>query len=371
MKPENVFVTKREGGDFVKIVDFGIAKMSDVETPGAPGRKLTKTGMIFGTPEYMSPEQAAGKPLDHRVDIYAIGVIFFEMLTGRVPFVGDTFIGILTQHMFEEPPRMREVNSALEAPEPVEAFVARALAKDPAARFQTCTEMLEELELLRRGEELKGGTFVGFGEPVKYKPKHARHVAPENAVTAEFPSARPPAPSPGSSRGAVIGVLVGVAVVGAGAAALYATQAGGASSVEGPGTVIAAPPIDAGAPAVLAAAEIDAGAERPTPVDAGPRMVAVHVATSQDGARVWVVDRGDVCTETPCSFESEAGVAITLRARRGRAEGELAITPEADTHVTIALVARRPTKSGGDPGGSDPGGGHGDLKIPDVFRHPR
>ncbi|HSN84835.1 MAG TPA: serine/threonine-protein kinase, partial [Polyangiales bacterium] len=70
MKPENIFLTKRDGvGDFVKIVDFGIAKMSDIETDGAPGRKLTKTGMIFGTPEYMSPEQAAGKDLDHRVDV--------------------------------------------------------------------------------------------------------------------------------------------------------------------------------------------------------------------------------------------------------------------------------------------------------------
>src|SRR5262249_12178392 len=70
MKPENIFLTKRGAReDFVKIVDFGIAKMSDVETVGIPGRKLTKTGMIFGTPEYMSPEQAAGKELDHRADI--------------------------------------------------------------------------------------------------------------------------------------------------------------------------------------------------------------------------------------------------------------------------------------------------------------
>ncbi len=74
MKPENIFLTERDGRrDFVKIVDFGIAKMSDIETEGAPGRKLTKTGMIFGTPEYMSPEQAAAEELDHRVDGYALG----------------------------------------------------------------------------------------------------------------------------------------------------------------------------------------------------------------------------------------------------------------------------------------------------------
>ena len=79
MKPENIYLVRRDDhSEFVKIVDFGIAKMSDIETDGAPGRKLTKTGMIFGTPEYMSPEQAAGKALDHRVDVYAMGVILYE-----------------------------------------------------------------------------------------------------------------------------------------------------------------------------------------------------------------------------------------------------------------------------------------------------
>jgi serine/threonine protein kinase len=62
--------------------------------------------MIFGTPEYMSPEQAAGKPIDHRVDVYAAGVILYEMFAGRVPFVGDSFMGVLTQHMFEQPPKI-------------------------------------------------------------------------------------------------------------------------------------------------------------------------------------------------------------------------------------------------------------------------
>ena len=107
---------------------FGIAKMSDIETPGEPGRKLTKTGMIFGTPEYMSPEQAAGKPLDHRVDVYALGVILYELTTGRVPFVGDSFMGILTQHMFEDPPPLREVNPQAKVSSELELVIARALS---------------------------------------------------------------------------------------------------------------------------------------------------------------------------------------------------------------------------------------------------
>ena len=142
IKPENIFLVNRaDEHDFVKIVDFGIAKMSDIETEGEPGRKLTKTGMIFGTPEYMSPEQAAGKELDHRVDIYAIGAILFECLTGRVPFVGDSFMGILTQHMFEEPPPLREVNPKVEVSAELEMVVYKALAKDPADRYQTMAEL--------------------------------------------------------------------------------------------------------------------------------------------------------------------------------------------------------------------------------------
>jgi serine/threonine-protein kinase len=81
----------------VKVLDFGIAKV------GGASCKLTKTGMIFGTPHYMSPEQAAGQAVDRRTDIYALGVIMYEMFAGRVPFDGDTFMGILSKHMFQEP----------------------------------------------------------------------------------------------------------------------------------------------------------------------------------------------------------------------------------------------------------------------------
>ncbi|HJL19171.1 MAG TPA: serine/threonine-protein kinase, partial [Sandaracinaceae bacterium LLY-WYZ-13_1] len=167
MKPENIFLTERDGRtDFVKLVDFGIAKMSDIETPGAPGRKLTKTGMIFGTPEYMSPEQAAGKELDHRVDIYALAVIMFEMITGRVPFVGDTFMGILTQHMFEDPPALVDVNPHVDVPAPVADFIYRGLSKEADARYQTCAEMAEALQAALAGRSTGAATYLGYGDPV-------------------------------------------------------------------------------------------------------------------------------------------------------------------------------------------------------------
>ena len=137
MKPENIFLIEREGRpDFVKVLDFGIAKVSSM---GDGERRLTRTGMIFGTPEYMSPEQAQGHLPDHRVDIYALGVIMYEMLTGQVPFKADTFMGILTKHIFETPSRPSEVNPAIGGG--VEEIILKAMSKDREHRFHSMSEM--------------------------------------------------------------------------------------------------------------------------------------------------------------------------------------------------------------------------------------
>lgn len=134
LKPENVFLIG--AGTFeVRIVDFGAAMM-------AGATRLTKAGIVFGTPHYMSPEQAAGKPVDHRADVYALGIILYEMITGRVPFEGDTYMGVLTQHMFAAPTPpselVPELGGKLGA---LEAVVLRALEKDPEARFATMQEL--------------------------------------------------------------------------------------------------------------------------------------------------------------------------------------------------------------------------------------
>ena len=139
MKPANVFCLDRPGRDLIKVLDFGIAKLVGPEQ-GA-GHGLTRTGMLFGTPEYMSPEQAQGEAHDHRVDIYALGVILFEMLTGAPPFRADTFMALLGKHIYEAPPRPSEVAPRAEIPGAVEAVVLKALQKDPDLRFQTMTEM--------------------------------------------------------------------------------------------------------------------------------------------------------------------------------------------------------------------------------------
>jgi serine/threonine-protein kinase len=144
LKPENVYLVDFLGDhDFVKLLDFGIAKVTDMS--GAPtdegARKLTKTGMLFGTPEYMSPEQARGDKVDHRVDIYAMGVILFQLVCNTVPFKAENFMGVLSQHLTEEPPQIApEVFDKIGAPRALAEVIDKALVKDRDQRYQTIDE---------------------------------------------------------------------------------------------------------------------------------------------------------------------------------------------------------------------------------------
>ena len=141
MKPENIFLVQREGQPhFVKILDFGIAKVMGLD-PNGP--RLTRTGMIFGTPEYMAPEQAEGKDTDHRADIYAVGCIMYHLITGQTPFVAESFMTMLTKHLMEDPvpPSVRRPDIAV-TPE-MDALVLKALEKDREKRWQSMAELLE------------------------------------------------------------------------------------------------------------------------------------------------------------------------------------------------------------------------------------
>jgi len=162
LKPENVMLVERAAdADFVKVLDFGIAKVpvgelsGSAPTPsGAPA--LTRLGMVFGTPDYMSPEQAMGQEVDARADLYALGVLAYEMLTGARPFDHANAATLLTMHITAPVPPMATIAPDAAVPAEVEAIVTRLLAKDPADRFQTATELAVALtaimgELAARG----------------------------------------------------------------------------------------------------------------------------------------------------------------------------------------------------------------------------
>ena len=143
LKPDNIFLTETGGSkDWVKVLDFGVAKMADSEGAST----LTQTGMIFGTPKYMSPEQAEGKPIDFRADIYAIGVVMYEMLTGRPPFLADTPVALLLKHIQEKPKAFRVLRPDLTLSPEIEMVTMKALAKDPDHRYARVEEMAADLE---------------------------------------------------------------------------------------------------------------------------------------------------------------------------------------------------------------------------------
>ena len=140
LKPQNVMI---EPGGGAKIMDFGIARSSD-----AAG--LTQTGQMIGTPDYLSSEQAAGEPADHRADIYALGVILYEMTTGRLPFEGDTALSVITKHREAAAEDPKEINPDIS--EGLSRLILRCMEKDPTRRYQSSKELLEELRALEAGK---------------------------------------------------------------------------------------------------------------------------------------------------------------------------------------------------------------------------
>jgi len=142
LKPENIFLVDRaDQKDVAKILDFGISKIK-----GARASNLTQTGMVIGTPHYMAPEQARGdRNVDHRVDVYALGAIAYEMMTGNLPVNGDSPTAILMKILLEEPAPPEFFNPTISPP--LSAAIKRAMAKDPNDRFASCGEFIDALRL--------------------------------------------------------------------------------------------------------------------------------------------------------------------------------------------------------------------------------
>ncbi len=150
LKPDNIHIAGLDTSNpVVKVLDFGLAKV-------AGASRLTRDGMVFGTPHYMSPEQAAGEPLDQRVDIYALGVVMYEMATGRTPFEADTYMGVLTQHIHVVPVRPSVVLGR-DSLGGLEEIILRCLAKMPNERYGDMEEVAQALRLVERGAERTRG----------------------------------------------------------------------------------------------------------------------------------------------------------------------------------------------------------------------
>jgi eukaryotic-like serine/threonine-protein kinase len=146
LKPDNLMLVGEPGRDVVKILDFGLVKLVGLAAAELGEEKLTATGMVFGTPVYMAPEQALGRGVDHRADLYALGLILFEMLCGMPPFYSEESSAVLRMHLAAPRPRLAERGLANATPE-LEALVARALAVRADDRFASAADMISALDV--------------------------------------------------------------------------------------------------------------------------------------------------------------------------------------------------------------------------------
>jgi serine/threonine protein kinase len=159
LKPENIFLIVRGGeADVVKVLDFGIAKTTEAEA--ARERRLTSPGMAMGTPEYMAPEQAAGRPADARTDVYSLGAIMYEMVTGVPPYQGDNFMEILTKKATLDPPPPVTIRSDL--PLQVSELVLQAMSRNPDARPQSMESLEYELNKCLSGRGQAVASILGM-----------------------------------------------------------------------------------------------------------------------------------------------------------------------------------------------------------------
>ncbi|ROR43269.1 protein kinase domain-containing protein [Kitasatospora cineracea] len=185
IKPANVMVSTK---GVVKVMDFGIARALQSGVTS-----MTQTGMVVGTPQYLSPEQALGKSVDARSDLYSVGCMLFELLSGQLPFDGDSAFSIAYKHVQETPPAPSTLNRAVTPG--IDALVERALRKDPAQRFPTAEAMREEVERVLAGGQGGGNTPLQASTPLVIgEGPRSVHAAPSltNFPPVPGPQAGPP-----------------------------------------------------------------------------------------------------------------------------------------------------------------------------------
>ncbi len=364
LKPGNVMLTQRlddDGArtDFVKVCDFGLAKILD-PVDDASGAPLTKAGTVFGTPAYMSPEQARGEVVDARSDLYSCGVMLYRAVTGEPLYTAETAWGLLMKHMSEPYVPVRERRP--EVPPALEAVIDRALAKDRAARFADAREMRAALKDVLRGLGDAGRRLSETG--VAPLPRPAAHARLEDAAAPGDEGALrfdelPPATRAGSTR-PLASPSTGseASAVGAPVAASAPRRgrwiAAGAFALAAIGALVAWPsatpvstrplPLDEGAPeaAVVGSPSIG-GAAAPRPHGASPSTAPTIAARA-------------LVTDAPAtgSHEDARAAPAASRVAESRVRPSLE-APRAGLEAAPAGPARVDVPAPGAPAGSSPG----------------
>ena len=391
LKPENVFLQQTsDGEEAVKIVDFGIAQLrTNEDTAGSQRKRLTRTGMIFGTPEYMAPEQAAGKRADHRADIYALGIMMYEMFTGSVPFMDETFLGVLAKHAAETPPAMSAILPELSITPQLQSVVMKALAKDPDQRYQSMSEFAQAIQATPEGQlqhhrsigkplpterspsfiplapgnptAPEFGVVDGPPQEVPYDPGRGARTVPHgsnrsySSRAATLPSSPPvgyqptaPAPpAPAASETKRLGLWVfagGAGVLALIVVAVVSSRSGDRGAESAP-AALAAPTLAPSAhssqqvPATVASAAMAPvpSAVSPSAVSSAP-VIRLTVTTEPPGATV-NKNGFQVCDQTPCEVMAAQDETLELEAAKGALRAKARVLAQRDQKVAMRLVA--------------------------------
>ena len=322
LKPDNIILIKhRSTNDFVKLLDFGIAKL----TGDQPGSSRTRTGIVMGTPAYMSPEQCEGKGnIDKRTDVYALGVVLYQMITGRVPFEGSGYGEVLVQHLTQAPAPPSTIRGVI--PPHVEAVCMKALEKSPDARYQCMEDFMAALHdpvgFVEANGGLQGFYNTNLGSPVMPQvapPQRAAtsspslHSGPVGASSTQYPSG---IYEPAKSKTPLFIGLGVVAAAGIAAAVLLGGGGGKDKPVE-VAAVEVAPKPEVAVPDLIPDVVEPVEPEVTPPPDPQAKVVPVSVQLfSKPKADVFINDEPNGTTNSGqrLRFDSdELPIEITLR----------------------------------------------------------
>ncbi len=209
LKPDNIMLTRRkDGADVVKVVDFGIAKAVGGDESG---QKVTKTGLVVGTPEFMSPEQLSGDKLDGRSDLYSLALVFYRMLTGKLPFEASTVQETMIKRLTDEPATLAATRPDLPFPAGLQGVLDTALTRSPVDRYQTVAKFAADVAAVTRVGSGKTQAIPQTRADVDGKTQLLDTAATKQVAAKRAPGA--PAPGPAAKKRSLVPLVVGAVVL--------------------------------------------------------------------------------------------------------------------------------------------------------------